>query len=249
MTNTTSPSSSSLKNDPWALRPREAFTALKKLLADPEQTEHVFTIVRALMGKTLLRGFRKFVGTESGRRILSEKRNLIELLSNREWLRSLPAGSLGAHYLHFVECENLSADGLVDASKAEEEATYGNDEGIRFYGERLRDQHDLWHVTTGYWRDVKGEVCLLAFTVAQTMNPGLALITIAGALKIAKESGDWRIARAAWNGFRNGRRAGWLPAAEWEVLLTKPLTEVRSMLNVKPPKVYPEITEFRPVTA
>ena len=37
-------------------------------------------------------------------------------------------------------------------------------------------------ITCGYGRDVSGEACLLAFTVAQTRNPGLALIVVAGAL-------------------------------------------------------------------
>jgi ubiquinone biosynthesis protein COQ4 len=235
--------------NPWALRPREALAALKKLLADPEQTEHVFTIIRALSGKTLLRGFRRFRRTAVGERILAEKRNLIDTLSNREWLRSLPAGSLGAHYLHFVESENLTADGLVEASQTDDSAAYGGDENIRIYGERLRDQHDLWHVTTGYWRDVRGEVCLLALTVAQTMNPGLALITLAGMLKIARENKDWRIAKAVLNGFINGRRAAWLPATEWEVMLTRPLHEVRSMLKVRAPRVYPDISEAAPAFA
>jgi len=235
--------------NPWALRPREALAALKKLLADPEATEHVFTIVRALSGKSLLRGFLRFRKTAVGERIVSEKRNLIDTLSNRDWLRSLPAGSLGAHYLQFVESQNLSADGLVEASQPEEDEAYGDDPNIRLYGERLRDQHDLWHVTTGYFRDVRGEVCLLAFTVAQTGNPGLALITLAGMLKTAGESKDWRIVKAALNGFMNGRRAAWLPATEWETMLARPLHEVRSMLKIRAPRVYPEISEGSPAYA
>jgi ubiquinone biosynthesis protein COQ4 len=242
--NTTQPAT-----NPWAFRPRDAFHALKKLLADPEQTEHVFAIIRALSGKTLLRGYHRFSGTAVGKRILAEKSNLIEVLSNRPWLRTLPANSLGARYLNFVESQDLTADGLVEASMVDEPEHPGENPAIRHYGERLRDMHDLWHVTTGYGRDVKGEVCLLAFTVAQTMNPGLALIVMAGTLKIARESGDWRIARAAWNGFVNGRHAAWLPAADWEQLLTQPIETVRQTLRVRPPKIYPDITDLKVVAA
>lgn len=224
--------------NPWSLHPRAAWNALRKLLADPEQTEHVFTIVRALSGKTVLRGYNRFSGTSTGRAILSEKRNLIDILSNRDYLRALPSDSLGAHYLKFVEKENLSADGLVEASDTDEK--YAESQ-ITLYAERLRDMHDLWHVTTQHGRDVKGEVCLLAFTVAQTNNPGLALIAFAGMLKIGRESGDWRIAKAAWQGFRNGRRAAWLPAADWEKLLTMPLATVRQTLGVNPPTIYSEL--------
>lgn len=224
--------------NPWSLHPRAAWNALRKLLADPEQTEHVFTILRALSGKTLLRGYNRFAGTSTGSAILSEKRNLIDILSNRDYLRSLPADSLGAHYLKFVETENLSADGLVEASDTAED--YGKS-NITQYAERLRDMHDLWHVTTQHGRDIKGEVCLLAFTVAQTNNPGLALIAFAGMLKIARGSGDWRIAKAAWQGFRNGRRAAWLPGADWEKLLTQPMDSVRQTLGVNQPTIYQEL--------
>ena len=226
-------------HNPWALHPLEAWRALRKLLADPEQTEHVFTIVRSLSGKTILRGYNRFVATVTGRAILSEKRNLIEILGNRDYLRTLPANSLAAHYLRFVESENLSADGLVEASADDQVIS---NENLMRYSERLRDMHDLWHVTTQHGRDVKGEVCLLAFTVAQTKNPGLALITIAGMLKIAKESRNWGIAGAAWQGFRNGMRAAWLPAADWENLLTRPLDEVRQTLSINLPTRYLALT-------
>lgn len=224
--------------NPFALRPRDAWVALQALLANPEETEHVFTIVRALSGKTLLRGYNRFTATPTGRRILAEERNLLTVLSDREALGRLPEGSLGRHYLDFVESEQLSADGLVDASAREQLPLHP---GLARYAERLRDMHDLWHVTCGYGRDVSGEACLLAFTVAQTRNPGLALIVVAGTAKIARESGDRRIFRAAWAAFRAGRRAAWLPAADWERLLGQPLDAVRAELGVGEPEVYPAL--------
>lgn len=224
--------------EPYALRPLEAWKALRALLANPEETEHVFTIVRALSGKTLLRGYNRFTRTATGRAVLAEKRNLIEVLENRQHLRTLPEGSLGRHYLAFVERENLSADGLVEASAREQTPLSPN---LARYGARLRDMHDLWHVTCGYGRDVSGEACLLAFTVAQTRNPGLALIVVAGTLTIARRSGDRRIFRAAWSAFRTGRRAAWLPAADWERLLARPLESARVELNVAEPTAYRQL--------
>ncbi|MFU8817713.1 MAG: Coq4 family protein [Pseudomonadales bacterium] len=225
-------------SDPFALRPRQAWAALRALLANPEETQQVFTIVRALSGKTLLRGYNRFTRTATGRAVLAEKRELIEVLQNRDYLRALPEGSLGRHYLAFVERENLTAEGLKDASAAEQ--TVLNPQ-IGRYAARLRDMHDLWHVTCGYGRDVSGEACLLAFTVAQTRNPGLALIVVAGTLKIARVSGDRRIFRAAWSAFRAGRRAAWLPAADWEGLLALPLQRVRDELAVGEPTVYRQL--------
>jgi len=229
---------SSSKRDPFALRPRDAWVALKALLANPEETEHVFTIVRALSGKTLVRGYNRFTSTATGRQILDEQRSLLTVLSDRTFLAALPEGSLGRRYLQFVEREQLSADGLVDASASEELPAHP---GLARYAARLRDMHDLWHVTCGYGRDVSGEACLLAFTVAQTRNPGLALIVVAGTLKIARASGDRRIFSAAWSAFRAGRRAAWLPAVDWERLLGLPLEAVRAELGVTEPEVYPQL--------
>jgi ubiquinone biosynthesis protein COQ4 len=225
----------------FAYRPREAWGALKALLANPEETQHVFTIVRALSGKTLLRGYNRFTGTQTGRAVLEEQRDLIAVLDNRPLLRSLPEGSLGRHYLAFVEREELTADGLVEASLAEGAQPNVNPNFAR-YASRLRDMHDLWHVTCGYGRDVAGEVCLLAFTMAQTRNPGLALIVLAGTLRIARSPQGRPIFAAVWSAFRAGRRARWLPAADWEALLGRPLAAVRAELNVAEPEVYPRMS-------
>lgn len=223
--------------DRYRLRPGEAIRALRALLRNPEDTEKVFVIARALSGKSLLRGFNRFSGTPVGRRVLSDETALLDVLRNRAYLRSLSTGSLGRAYLSFMETENISADGLVEASVSEEMQM---EPGLRRYAERLRDMHDLWHVTTGYGRDTMGEVCLLGFTFAQTRNPALAFIAIIGALKVAREQ-DRRVLSALWAGYRAGRRAEWLPAADWEALLAQPLEMARARVGVSTPRVYPEL--------
>jgi ubiquinone biosynthesis protein COQ4 len=228
---------SARSRDPYRLRPGEAITALRALLRDPNDTAKVFVIARALSGKTLLRGFNRFATTPVGRRALASNTTLLQVLQDQDRLAALPAGSLGRAYLAFVQTENISADGLVEASVSEEITL---PDGLRCYAERLRDMHDLWHVTTGYGRDTMGEVCLLAFTFAQTRNPALAFIATIGALKLAREQ-DRRILRALWAGYRAGRRAAWLPAADWEALLEQPLESVRHQLRVSEPQVYPEL--------
>ena len=72
-----------------------------------------------------------------------------------------------------MQSEKITADGLVDASEENvpSELESQSEELIAF-GKRMRDQHDLWHVLTGYGRDTFGEDFLLAFTYAQTKNLG-----------------------------------------------------------------------------
>jgi len=220
------------------LQPLRAWRALRTLLNDPEDTEQVFVIVRALTGKSVLRAYNRFAATATGQAVLGEHRSLLSVLQDRQQLRQLGADSLGRAYLQFVEGENLTADGLVEAS--ESGAGMPDNENIARYTMRLRDSHDLWHTVTGYGRDTLGEVCLLGFTYAQTRNPGIAVIALAGALKHVRLLG-WRALRALWHGYRAGRRASWFPAADWEHLLTLPLDEVRRNLRVNPPVLYPEL--------
>lgn len=217
------------------MQPLVALKAIRRLIRDPEDTAQVFTIVRALAGSSIERGYRRFAKLPVGQRILSRPGELLDTLRDRDSLRALPAGSLGRAYLSFVESENLSADGLVEASEQGEERWESADK--ERYGKRLRDQHDLWHTVTGYGRDELGELCLLAFTYAQTRNRGIGFIVLVGAFKMREVFGRG-VFRAVRRGYRDGRRAAWLPGQEWEALLARPLDEVRQELGIEEPVPY-----------
>ncbi|HIL84742.1 MAG TPA: hypothetical protein EYG52_14675 [Pseudomonadales bacterium] len=175
---------------------------------------------------------------------------MLTTLLDRESLRSHDAGTLGHAYLGFVEREQISADGLVDASQLSADGPADasqlkeeiEEPRFRLFGERMRDQHDLWHVTTGYGRDTFGEACLLAFTYAQTGNRGLGIIALAGMIKLQKALGSGA-RKAMWQAYKAGKRAAWLPQQDWETLLSQPLEEVRQQLRIAPPEVYQEVFE------
>ncbi len=221
------------------IQPLKALRAIRALIADKEDTSQVFRIIDALAGGANDRQFRRFVKTETGQRILTEKRNLITALSDRDYLSSLPEGTLGHTYYEFMAEENLTADGLVAASEVIPERD-DRTEQERIFGYRLRDQHDLWHVTTGYGRDGLGELALLAFTYAQTRNRGIGFIVLVGSRITRKTLPDvnvWSVIREA---YRNGKKAAWLPQTDWEAMLAKPLPEVRSLLRIAEPRAYRE---------
>lgn len=227
------------------MQPLVAWRALRKLITDPEKTDQVFVIIRAMAGDSLERSFRRFVCMPQGRRILAEERDLVTTLNDREALRSQSPETLARAYLNFVETENISADGLVEASN-NDEATWDPD--LRRFGERMRDQHDLWHVLTGFGRDTFGEACLLAFTYAQTKNRGLGIIALMGMHKISKELGPG-VRKAMWQAWRAGKKAAWLPGQDWEAHLGRPLDELRRELNIPEPQTYREIYDSYQLTA
>lgn len=205
-------------------RARSAVTAL---LRNPDDLAQVFALIDSLSHPTHRRILRRLQGTEQGRALVAERPNLAARLADRQALARLPAGSLGRAYLAFMEREGISVDGILAASEQEDRGGLETRE-LAFVPERLRDAHDLWHAVTGYHGDLVGELCLLAFTFAQTGNPALALILAGGTAK-GFLRGRLGMVRDA---YRRGRRASWLPAVAWEELLAMPLPAVRSALGV-----------------
>ncbi len=222
---------------PDRVRPVEALRALRALIANPDDTGQVFRVIRALSGRSFERVLDRVLADPTGRQILEERRSLLAALSDRARLRALPDGTLGREYARFMDAEALSAAGLLEASRtpeAQPEHRLGPEGQV--LGERLRDMHDLWHVVTGYGRDLFGEAALLAFTYAQTRNRGIGAIAGVGFWRMWRGGREAAaLVRRAW---WRGHRAAFLPAADWEALLELPLDEVRRRLGIGPPPTY-----------
>lgn len=208
--------------------------ALKALLANPDDLPKVFTVIESLPGTALERMRTKILATDEGRALLEEKPNIVPILSDREKLRAMPKGSLAHAYLAFVESENISAQGIVDASAVGELEKYQDE--FTWQHDRMRDTHDLWHAVTGYKGDVLGELALLSFSLGQNWHNGVAFL-ISGAIARGMEGKD------AWllvEGYVHGKRAAFLPGVRWESLLPLPIEDVRVRLNIaEPPKYVP----------
>jgi len=227
------------------VRPFHALRSVIKLVRNKEDTRQVFETVYALAGKSGHRLFTKFIRTDYGRKVVTAPVKLEEILSDREALRALPEGSLGRVYLAFMEGENLTADGLLDAA---------GEAGIDFRGETQFEEyrrmylhtdvsHDLWHVLTGYGRDALGELCNLAFTRIQSRNPGFRLIIWIGLIAMKLERPGQPIWRAANEGRRMGEGVDFLLGHDVEALLVRPLDDVRRDLGFIEPAAYNSIPD------
>lgn len=212
-----------------SLRPLEAVRAVRRLFQTGD-TKEVFAVFRALRGKSGIRAFRRFAASPTGMLVLSERRCLLHSLNDHAALRALPRGSVGRTYLAFMEDEQLSAQGLVQASNWEQDPVPAD---LALFRERMRDAHDLTHVLTGYGRDPLGELCLLAFMYAHTRNLGMALIAIMSLPQLPRAG-----RHAVFQAWRNGYKARWLQDQDFEALLMRPLVEVRHLLNIADPDLY-----------
>ena len=215
------------------LRPLKAMRAFRVLQATGD-TRQVFVILRAMRGKALINTFRRFAQSALGKKVLAERRDLLPALADREGLRSLPQDSLGRAYLAFMEEEQLSAEGLVQASENWEDDPMPPD--IDLFRARMRELHDVSHVVTGYGRDPLGELCLLTFTYRQFGNLGRLLIVAMAWSQIPKPG-----RAAVFEAWRNGKSCAWLGDQDWEALLARPLDEVRRSLSLTLPRRYPPV--------
>jgi ubiquinone biosynthesis protein COQ4 len=216
-----------------------ALKALRRLLADKEDTRQVFEIMRALNGGSTARGYHRLLASEAGGRIAYRRVELAERLMDDAWLDGFAPGTLGAAYRDFVRAEQLSADGLAQISREGAERV-DEPHPYAWFGRRTRDVHDIWHVLTGYGRDALGEACLVAFSYAQTKGLGWALIAL-GALSRTRKTGGYPMRRAIWEGWRRGKRAAWLLGEDYETLLAEPLDRVRARLGLTAPAVYERV--------
>lgn len=217
---------------PPAPRPVEwtrAWRSLRGLVSDPERTDFVFELIQALGGDSGEKSFQRFIRHPNGRPLLEERPSLLARLSDRSSLEGLPDGSLGRAYARFMGNAGIDAQGLVDA--AEQVPSAGPVDPHRsWFFDRLRDQHDLWHVLTGYDADEAGEAALLPFSWGQMGGRANALLSIGVFLR--KPGDDLTARRRMLQSWRRSRRCAWLPALRYEELLGKPLDEVRAAVRL-----------------
>jgi ubiquinone biosynthesis protein COQ4 len=219
---------------------RTAFAAMRRLIADKEDTGQVYDIMKALNGDAYAKAYVRLLDTPTGGRVAYERRELEAMLMDDAWLDSFADGTVGAAYRHFVRSENISAKGLADIGRAKQ----GSDEDIAhpyaWFGRRIRDTHDIWHILSGYHRDGLGEACLVAFSYAQTRALGWGFIGAIAAFRVWR-SGSTRAAKAIWQGYKRGKAAKWLSGEDYVQLFNEPLDGARKRLNITPATIYNQL--------
>ncbi|MFS8975837.1 Coq4 family protein [Cupriavidus necator] len=221
----------SIGSSPYKQDVLTAFKAIRKLLADSNDTEQVFRIMRALNGPSMPRNFSRLLSTPDGRRMVYQRIELAERLADPDYVSRFAPGTVGAAYREFLEKTGYSADGLARISNLDQEPIV--EDAYMWFGRRTRDIHDIWHVLTGYRADESlGEAALVAFSYAQTGGKGWAFIAVAASIKSLRVSRSLGFASAVLEGYRSGRRAAWLLGEDYEKLLHEPIEAARLRLGI-----------------
>ncbi|MDB4972209.1 MAG: hypothetical protein JWN48_550 [Myxococcaceae bacterium] len=154
------------------------------------------------------------------------------LLLHAEALAALPAESLGGAYARFMQERGLSPASLPSLQVRSD---------AEYVLAHLYETHDLWHVVTGFGSDLRGEIALQAFYLAQhrAYLPFFALSAVL--LNTAAFAYDEKEQRldAIVEGWLLGKRAQRLVGIDWSAKLTQPLVEVRQELGLVGERVTP----------
>lgn len=223
------------------IRPIVAHRALRRLRENPDDTAQAIVVIAALAGGSGPRLFRRFRRSPRAAAILQGRHDLYAPLADLEGLQAMPPGSLGRTIGDWFAREAIGAAGLAQAAlaaRSELGAAVPASDEEQVFTARLLNLHDVFHVLTGYDRDLRGEAAVLAFTLAQTSNSGIAYLL----LDVLRRSG-WRseMGRLIREGFRRGLRSTWLLDQDWEALLPRPLSALRQELGVGEPRPYEQV--------
>ena len=194
--------------------------ALRRLLADPDDTVQVFLLGILVNGRYVPELLMKISADVEGAKLVHDKPAIDSSTVDWDRLRALPETTLGGAYARYLDDNGLDPDLF--------QAPPGLPEPLKFIAQRIRQTHDLWHVLTGYRPDVPGELALQGFTFAQLRMPSALLIATLGTLFKAPTH-----ARRVLDGFRRGRDAKYLPVVRFETMWERDLEDVRRELGVR----------------
>jgi ubiquinone biosynthesis protein COQ4 len=198
-----------------------------------EETSEVFGVFEALPWRGVIERASRFLSEERGRSIFGSEPFLPEILDDHQSLRRLPKNSFAHEYCDYMEREQLTAEGLVQATTACRGDSQRLDDGVEWYNDRLRDTHDLLHILTGFGRDTLGEQCVLAYVYKQRPSPGHVTVAYAGALlMLGKMKSRAPVLRAVMEAQRNGKSCMTIAEQSVRELLRMSSEEVRKYLNI-----------------
>jgi ubiquinone biosynthesis protein COQ4 len=170
----------------------------------------------------------------TGRRILRDRPRITSTSLSLPTLRRLPANTLGAAYVAWLDREKVSPD-TRDAVR------YIDDAECAYVMQRYRESHDFYHALTGLPTVREGEVALKAFEFANTGLPmtGFSVLNVF-TLKEAERARFWET-YGPW-AVRNGLGGEDVINVYWEEELETDVDELRARLGIEKP---PDLRDVR----
>jgi len=163
----------------------------------------------------------------TGRRILRDRPRISSKTVSVEYLRSLPADTVGRAYVDWLDREGVSPD-------TRDNVKYIDDEECAYVMQRYRECHDFYHAITGLPIVREGEVALKAFEFANTLLPMTGLSMFAVTTLKPAERARFFSTYLPW-AVSNGVRSKEVINIYWEEQLERSVDELRVELGIEKP--------------
>jgi ubiquinone biosynthesis protein COQ4 len=192
-------------------------------------------IVRYASGPSLKYTYNKTLETRIGGEMAFKNEEISEYLP---LLLNRPEGSVGRES---YECFRHHQLNVVKVSRKK-----SNDEWIEakhpysWMARRYRDTHDIWHILTSYPTNTEGEMCMVMFAFAQTRSLAWLIISLSVLFTLIRRrpSQSLMLLKMVYEAYRNGKRAKFLLAENYDELLSENLDSARERLNIRLPKAF-----------
>lgn len=213
---------------------KEGFYYFKKMYQNPSDTRRILALAKALNGPALKRSYTKLLTSKEGGSIAF---NMPEFVDLHEKLPNCPSGSVGRA---LFDGQQYSLAYLIRASRIgkTKDAWINTKHPYIWMARRYRDSHDIFHILTGYKMDLLGEICLGAFTYAQTGAYQWGAIFFMGICKFAFS--PMKIA-AIFEAYIRGKTCDWLLAEDYEKMIYENLNDCIKRLNIAKANIYDQI--------
>jgi len=221
--------------DEYKLDFRKVYNAMKRAFVQNEKSLiFISQVVRYGSGPSLKYTYKKMLESSSGGEMAYKSEEISDYISS---LSDRPLNSVGR------ECYAVFKENQIKVVKVSRRKS--NDEWIEakhpysWMARRYRDTHDIWHILTDYPTTVNGEMCLTMFSFAQTRS--LGWLTISLSIFFAHKL-DLRKFKMVYEAYKNGKKAKFLLAEDYNKLLSENLQDARKRLNIKQPRFFDDIS-------
>lgn len=176
----------------------------------------------------------RMLASSTGRRILRDRPRITSKSMSLEYLRELPANSVGRVYAAWLDREGVSPD-TRDAVR------YIDNEEEAYVMQRYRECHDFYHALVGLPIFVEGEIGVKAFEFANTGLPMTGL-SLAAIVRLKPQERKRMFETYLPWALKNGIQSGDLINVYWEEELETDVDALRARLGIETP---PDLREMR----
>jgi ubiquinone biosynthesis protein COQ4 len=210
----------------------------RKAPAQDKPLDKLFEAEKLFNESVLESTFNKFKKSAIANKVFTADKELIDVQSDREYLKSLPEGSLGREFLSFMD-ENLDfyAGYQYDMYNTAWADAINTEEKKRFMS-RLFACHDFVHLTVGWSRMILGEAHAAAFhsTPYQNDSNSFKFLVSVGHLKVLNTTKDfktfWMFVKSIREAKKLSKKIPFIATIDWESMMAMPLEDVKKKIGV-----------------